>query len=87
MWTNNTNGEMFQFILNESGSLFSGYYGKYGDSGKTLLAGATKSDLTDYIRYENVSITIPASARYVDIPLSYTCNYVRSVFPLMEMVL
>ena len=39
---------------------------------------ALKSDLTDYIRYENVPITIPASAVYVDVPLSYTCNYVRS---------
>lgn len=43
---------------------------------------ATKSDLTDHIRYENVSVTIPASARYIDAPLSYICNYVRSVLPV-----
>lgn len=40
------------------------------------------SDLIDYIRYENVSVTIPASARYIDAPLSYICNYVRSVLPV-----
>ena len=50
MRTNNTNGEMFQFVLSESGSLFSGYYGKYGDSGKTLWAGATKSDLANALQ-------------------------------------
>lgn len=50
MRTNNTNGEMFQFVLSESGSLFSGYYGKYGDSGKTLWAGATKSDLSNALQ-------------------------------------
>ena len=45
MRTNNSNGEMFQFVLSESGIHFSGYYGKYGDSGKTLWTGVTKSDL------------------------------------------
>ena len=50
----------------------------YNDVWEGWAEYITKSDLTDYIRYENVPITIPASAVYVDVPLSYTCNYVRS---------
>lgn len=52
--------------------------------GKLLQDQITKlnGDLTDHIRYENVSVTIPVSARYIDVPLSYICNYVRSVLPV-----
>ena len=57
MRTNNLNGEMFQFVLNESGSHFAGYYGKYGDSGKTLWTGATKSDLANKTKSGSATIS------------------------------
>lgn len=57
MRTNNSNGEMFQFVLNESGSHFAGYYGKYGDSGKTLWTGATKSDLANKTKSGSATIS------------------------------
>lgn len=47
-----------------------------------IIIRQQNGDLTDHIRYENVSVTIPASARYIDAPLSYICNYVRSVLPV-----